>query len=55
MPSPFPGMNPYLEQEDHWQDFHRKPRLAERPPEGWLAARARGGRRVEARRPGVIC
>ena len=22
MPSPFPGMNPYLEQSDHWQDFH---------------------------------
>jgi len=22
MPSPFPGMNPYLEQEDIWQDFH---------------------------------
>ena len=22
MPSPFPGMNPYLEQEDAWQDFH---------------------------------
>lgn len=22
MPSPFPGMNPYLEQEDVWQDFH---------------------------------
>ncbi len=23
MPSPFPGMNPYLEQEDVWQDFHQ--------------------------------
>src|SRR5262249_51535375 len=23
MPSPFPGMNPYLEQEDAWQDFHQ--------------------------------
>ncbi len=23
MPSPFPGMNPYLEQEDVWHDFHR--------------------------------
>jgi hypothetical protein len=22
MPSPFPGMNPYLEQNDVWQDFH---------------------------------
>jgi len=22
MPSPFPGMNPYLEQDDCWQDFH---------------------------------
>jgi hypothetical protein len=22
MPSPFPGMNPYLEQDDVWQDFH---------------------------------
>jgi hypothetical protein len=21
MPSPFPGMNPYLEQEGVWQDF----------------------------------
>jgi hypothetical protein len=23
MPSPFPGMNPYLEQVDLWQDFHQ--------------------------------
>ncbi len=23
MPSPFPGMNPYLEQDDAWQDFHQ--------------------------------
>lgn len=23
MPSPFPGMNPYLEQEDAWSDFHQ--------------------------------
>src|SRR5260370_21305556 len=23
MPSPFPGMNPYLEQEDVWLDFHQ--------------------------------
>jgi Protein of unknown function (DUF4058) len=22
MPSPFPGMNPFLEQDDVWQDFH---------------------------------
>ena len=22
MPSPFPGMDPYLEQAAHWQDFH---------------------------------
>ena len=22
MPSPFPGMNPYLEQDDAWHDFH---------------------------------
>ena len=22
MPSPFPGMNPYLEHEDAWHDFH---------------------------------
>src|SRR5438552_2273045 len=22
MPSPFPGMNPYLEQTDTWQEFH---------------------------------
>lgn len=24
MPSPFPGMNPYLEQRDVWQDFHNR-------------------------------
>jgi hypothetical protein len=24
MPSPFPGMNPYLEQEETWQDFHQR-------------------------------
>jgi hypothetical protein len=23
MPSPFPGMNPYLEQDDVWHDFHQ--------------------------------
>lgn len=23
MSSPFPGMNPYLEQPDVWQDFHQ--------------------------------
>ena len=24
MPSPFPGMNPFLEQEEIWQDFHQR-------------------------------
>ena len=24
MPSPFPGMNPFLEQEDAWHDFHEQ-------------------------------
>ncbi len=24
MPSPFPGMNPYLEQPSMWQDFHQR-------------------------------
>lgn len=24
MPSPFPGMNPYLEQSDAWEDFHHE-------------------------------
>lgn len=24
MPSPFPGMNPYLEQDDVWEDFRRR-------------------------------
>jgi hypothetical protein len=24
MPSPFPGMNPYLEQSDAWEDFHQE-------------------------------
>lgn len=24
MPSPFPGMNPYLEQSDTWEDFHTR-------------------------------
>lgn len=24
MPSPFPGMNPYLEQSDAWEDFHHR-------------------------------
>lgn len=24
MPSPFPGMNPYLEQDDAWEDFHHR-------------------------------
>ena len=32
MPSPFPGMNPFLEQDDVWHDFHEKfiPAIAER-------------------------
>ncbi len=31
MPSPFPGMNPYLEQDDAWHDFHEDflPRVRE--------------------------
>jgi Protein of unknown function (DUF4058) len=31
MPSPFPGMNPFLEQSDAWQDFHNRyvPALAD--------------------------
>lgn len=31
MPSPFPGMNPYLEQDDAWHDFHERflPTVAE--------------------------
>src|SRR5688572_10498044 len=24
MPSPFPGMNPYLERAEVWQDFHHR-------------------------------
>ena len=30
MPSPFPGMNPYLEQSDAWQDFHNSFLIAAR-------------------------
>jgi len=32
MPSPFPGMNPYLEQDDAWDDFHERflPMVADR-------------------------
>ena len=32
MPSPFPGMNPFLEQDDAWHDFHEKiiPAIGER-------------------------
>jgi hypothetical protein len=32
MPSPFPGMNPYLEQADAWHDFHKRflPFIADR-------------------------
>jgi len=35
MPSPFPGMNPYLEQDDAWHDFHERfmPLVAE-----WISA-----------------
>ena len=31
MPSPFPGMNPYLEQPDVWHDFHQRfvPRIGD--------------------------
>ncbi|QDT39383.1 DUF4058 family protein [Stratiformator vulcanicus] len=31
MPSPFPGMNPYLENSEFWHDFHERfvPKLAE--------------------------
>jgi hypothetical protein len=29
MPSPFPGMNPYLEQADVWDDFHQSLSTAE--------------------------
>jgi hypothetical protein len=38
MPSPFPGMNPYLEQEDVWHDFHERflPHVAE-----WLVPQVR--------------
>jgi hypothetical protein len=32
MPSPFPGMNPYLEHADVWHDFHESflPRVRDR-------------------------
>jgi hypothetical protein len=32
MPSPFPGMNPYIEQDDAWHDFYERflPLIAER-------------------------
>jgi hypothetical protein len=32
MPSPFPGMNPFLEQDDAWHDFHERflPAVADR-------------------------
>ena len=30
MPSPFPGMNPYLEQPDAWHDFHQSAIIAMR-------------------------
>jgi hypothetical protein len=36
MPSPFLGMNPYIEQDDAWHDFHERfmPLVAE-----WIGAR----------------
>src|SRR5580765_4063625 len=43
MPSPFPGIDPYLEGQGHWLDFHARfvPVLAdainERLPEDYLA------------------
>ena len=40
MPSPFPGMNPYLEQADVWQDFHNGYLLALRRQ---LVAQISGG------------
>jgi hypothetical protein len=43
MPSPFPGMDPYLEDPAYWQDFHRsfitycRDALLDRLPEGYEA------------------
>ena len=34
MPSPFPGMNPYLEQDDVWHDFHERALPAAAEPIG---------------------
>ncbi|MGO9464835.1 MAG: DUF4058 family protein [Isosphaeraceae bacterium] len=31
MPSPFPGMNPYLEQDDAWHDFRSMTFTPDRP------------------------
>jgi hypothetical protein len=40
MPSPFPGMNPYLEQADVWQDFHQSFIPLELPEDQrWLIGR----------------
>ena len=40
MPSPFPGMNPYLEQDDVWHDFRLcftwLRRRAQSEPSAWL-------------------
>ena len=43
MPSPFPGMDPYLESPEHWSDFHHRfidalsEAIADRLPEGYFA------------------
>ncbi len=43
MPSPFPGIDPYLESQDYWQDFHARfipyccDFLADRMPEHYVA------------------
>src|ERR1700722_9437045 len=43
MPSPFPGIDPYLESQGHWLDFHARfvPMLSdalnEQLPEGYVA------------------
>ena len=44
MPSPFPGMDPYLEISGDWRDFHARflnacaDTLSDRLPEGYIAA-----------------
>lgn len=43
MPSPFPGMDPYLEISGDWRDFHARflnacaDTLSDRLPEGYIA------------------